>query len=493
MCLFTFPNKSSVKARLKGIERFECGGCPECLQKKSRLWALRCGMQAKVQDGVMITLTYDTYKKDSLGNDTIYENPVDSSLRVSKSHAQRFIKRLRRYFGTNDIKYLLTAEYGKRTHRAHYHAILFGVSFDDLTFYKKSKRGNIIYKSKTLEKIWSSDKEHNGGICTVDAVNISGKIARYCTKYCAKDSGVDDTFMLFSRGIGEDELLKRFNGKSYWVDGREYSIPKQIWQKVIERRYNLFGYSKYLGRMHCIDFEKRVYNKIQEYDSFDLKIEDLKDSIQRTYSKMEKHCNKFCNFRRDYTRLKFFQIFDKYSERIERYNKLIKYYDLQKHFLKSQISSLLERFENDEIFYETAKINREYFQDIRDSDSQYQSYLAYWKNKNLVVDFNRPNEFQRILCLPNNKYWSYKFKALKAKQNQSKKIDFVPPRSNSNAFIRFYDKVSYEELPFAPLSRHYRANDTERNELVKKARLLTRKRIKKQLQIEAEKRILKYF
>lgn len=176
---------------------------------------------------MMITLTYDTYKYDSRGN-IIGENIPDRDLHVSKAHAQRFIKRLRWSFPDKKLSYIATGEYGKKTHRAHYHFLIFGMCFDDLRYYKKSKRGNIIYKSPTLEKIWSGDKEHNGGICTVDCINPSVAVARYCTKYCAKDSGVDDTFMLFSHGIGETMLRKLFNGKNYILDGKEFPFRVQF-------------------------------------------------------------------------------------------------------------------------------------------------------------------------------------------------------------------------------------------------------------------------
>lgn len=237
MCLFPQPvvDIHSV-AYKKGLTEFECGACPECLAKRSRAWALRACYEARErkrhgESTCMITLTYDQYKYNSRGQ-IIGEEKPDPTLSVNKKHCQDFMKRLRKHFGKPGVKYLITAEYGKTTHRAHYHAILFGVHFPDLYFYKKSKRGNLIYKSKTLTDIW----QH--GICTVDAVNVSAAIARYCTKYCAKDSRADDTFMLVSRGIGEEGLLKDFNGRSYWMDGREYSIPKQIWQKVIQRRYD---------------------------------------------------------------------------------------------------------------------------------------------------------------------------------------------------------------------------------------------------------------
>ena len=230
MCFFPFTNTNKKgEAYRKGITEFDCGCCPECLGKRARLWALRCSAEAQNNIGCMVTLTYDSYKKDKNGN-IIGENPPEL-LQVNKRDCQLFIKRLRKHFQGTKIKYLITAEYGKRTHRAHYHAILFGIDFTDRIRYKKSDRGNIIYKSKTLTDIW------NNGICTIDAVNINAAVARYCTKYCAKDSRCDDTFMLMSRGIGEDWLMDNFNGKSYIVDGREYAIPKQIWQKKIAYFY----------------------------------------------------------------------------------------------------------------------------------------------------------------------------------------------------------------------------------------------------------------
>lgn len=248
MCFFPFKN-TNIKstAYKKGVIEFKCGCCPECLSDKSKYWALRCSAEAQTNLACMITLTYDDYKLDKYGRKTCEEKPVDNSLHVDKRDCQLFIKRLRKHFPGNEIKYLLTAEYGKRTHRAHYHAILFGVDFKDKIKYKRSKRGNLIYKSPTLEKIWGH------GICTIDAVNVTGAVARYCTKYCAKDSRCDDTFMLFSHGIGDKWLLDNFNGISYMIDGREYTIPRGLWIKYLEDKwknnvvfqYQVSGYHRY--------------------------------------------------------------------------------------------------------------------------------------------------------------------------------------------------------------------------------------------------------
>lgn len=248
MCLFPFANTDiKSEAYKRGVTSFECGCCPECLAKRARQWSLRSAMEAKVSASCMVTLTYDQYVRNSKG-EIVGEQLV---LRhVAKRDVQLFVKRLRKHFKNNKIKYLITAEYGKRTGRPHYHALLFGLDFSDRVFCKLSKRGNKIYRSQTLEKIWKH------GICTVDAVNVSAKVARYCTKYCAKDGRSSDTFMLFSRGIGESELLRLFNGRSYWLDGREYPIPRQIWEKKICEWYHVerdpdYFTPKYKNRFLC--------------------------------------------------------------------------------------------------------------------------------------------------------------------------------------------------------------------------------------------------
>lgn len=274
MCLFPRWNSNTTdKAYKKGVTSFECGACPECLSKRSNIWALRCSMESKTSNAIMVTLTYDTYKYDKNGN-IIGENV--SNRKVDKKDCQKFIKRLRVYMerkqkSDKKVSYLLSAEYGTRTHRPHYHAILFNVKFDDIRYYKKSKRGNVIYKSHTLTKIW------NNGICTIDSLVSSAAIAKYCTKYTAKSRSAD-TFTLCSRKIGLEEMLKRFNGKSYFVDGREYPIPKFVWNHVIEDKYCAYGYSKYYNKPK--DNEDNYEYKYKQYNIFTRKRTFFNDRLK---------------------------------------------------------------------------------------------------------------------------------------------------------------------------------------------------------------------
>ena len=62
-----------------------------------------------------ITLTY---------NDENLPNPPV----VSKREAQLFIKRLRKLLYPKLFRYYIVGEYGDKSNRPHYHALLFGVS-----------------------------------------------------------------------------------------------------------------------------------------------------------------------------------------------------------------------------------------------------------------------------------------------------------------------------------------------------------------------------
>ena len=230
------------------MTHFNCGACPECLKIKASHWAIRATAEAKEHaQNCMITLTYDKWIRDTKTGKIVGERlPENLTADGKKEDFQKFIKRLRARFPDRPFKYMAAFEFGSRTHRPHFHVILFGFCFDDLVYYKRSKRGNTIYRSKTLCDTWL-----NGCVCSVDSIHINGAVARYCTKYISKDKGAD-TFMLFSQGIGIDALFDRFNRKEcdrkgFMYDGRLYTIPRAVWQKYICRKYKGEGYGGYIS------------------------------------------------------------------------------------------------------------------------------------------------------------------------------------------------------------------------------------------------------
>lgn len=218
---------------------YKCGVCPECLSSRANEWALRAVMESKYHvHSCMVTLTYDHYKYDARGN-IIGELPPDPTLVVMREHVQKFIKRLRAnstskhfsIFLDDDFKYMCSAEYGSTTHRAHYHLILFGCHFNDLRVYKKSKRGNLLYKSDSLSRTWQY------GICTVDSIRVTPCIGRYCTKYMNKQYGANGTFSLFSQRIGLRGLFDNFNGRFYMLQGKMYPVPRIFWKYFTVKKF----------------------------------------------------------------------------------------------------------------------------------------------------------------------------------------------------------------------------------------------------------------
>ncbi|AXL15306.1 replication initiator protein [Microviridae sp.] len=141
-----------------------CGQCIGCRLTRSYNWAMRCTNHAQLHDqNSFITLTYSDHHL-----------PWDGSL--TKSHFQKFIKRLRKQY-PQKISYYMAGEYGDQLQRPHYHACLFGVEFRDREPWKDNE-GLITYTSESLEDLWGF------GFATV--TDFSFETAAYAARYCTK-------------------------------------------------------------------------------------------------------------------------------------------------------------------------------------------------------------------------------------------------------------------------------------------------------------------
>lgn len=124
---------------------YPCGTCLQCLQQRSNTWTNRLIHESIYhRHTAFLTLTYDDEHNPGV---------------LVKRDAQLFIKRLRKYYEPEKIKYFLAGEYGKTTNRPHYHCIAFGVRPDQAE----------------IQEIWGNGFAH-AGTCT-------GASIRYATKY----------------------------------------------------------------------------------------------------------------------------------------------------------------------------------------------------------------------------------------------------------------------------------------------------------------------
>lgn len=239
-----------------------CGKCFECLIAKSNEWAFRCCLEASLyKDNCFITLTYDNeHRKNEL----------------VKSDLQKFLKRLRKHIQPKKIRYFACGEYGKKFEREHFHIILFGFDFDDKWFFMKDKKGINLFRSPTLEKLWTF------GFSSIGEVNID--TTKYCSKYLQKiPTSKKVPFVTMSKkpGIGYGAIKGSWlDSDKIYVNGKYIKIPRYFLDVLEKQDYNLFKidrlkeqrlvnskkvYMLYNNKYGCYEFHFPLYlEKIQE-------------------------------------------------------------------------------------------------------------------------------------------------------------------------------------------------------------------------------------
>lgn len=174
------------------VVELPCGQCVGCRLERSRQWALRCVHEASLYEyNSFVTLTYSD---ECL--------PVGGSLR--RRDLTLFLKRLRqtcireRGYG---FRYYGCGEYGDSTGRPHYHLLLFDLSFEDCSLLRRTSSGHDVFRSPTLDRVWSN------GLCEVGSLTFES--AAYVARYCLKKVN----------GAAADEHYRRVaaDGSSYWL------------------------------------------------------------------------------------------------------------------------------------------------------------------------------------------------------------------------------------------------------------------------------------
>lgn len=167
----------SSKEAIPGLVpfEFECRKCLPCRLNIAREKAVRAYHEAQMHEGnIFLTLTYD-----------------DANLASQKlvySDFQLFMKSLREKVTRNIkdkslrdqlyIPYMVTGEYGELHKRPHWHACIFNYWPSDAQFKYQSDRGDRVWTSETINKLWKRGNAEFGSL-TIDS---AGYVARYAAK-----------------------------------------------------------------------------------------------------------------------------------------------------------------------------------------------------------------------------------------------------------------------------------------------------------------------
>ena len=176
----------SNSIKVKDVDfRIPCGKCLQCKRKRRADWTLRLEHEYQGSDSAyFITLTYDDIHVPRVN----YQGIETDVLTLNKKHIQNYIKRLRnshvayvaRELGirksevknvSKPVRYYAIGEYGSKTHRPHYHIILFN--------YEVANTQQIINQ-------WKNTKT-NIPYGHVDLGTVTAASINYVTKYMFKD------------------------------------------------------------------------------------------------------------------------------------------------------------------------------------------------------------------------------------------------------------------------------------------------------------------
>lgn len=160
--------------------KFGCGQCLPCRVNYRQVWETRLLFEALHHQmrGCFLTLSYDD---DHL--------PANGTL--VKKHFVDFIKRLRYHVGGAKLRYFGVGEYGKKTERPHYHALIFGwpaVPFD-ATVSRASRLGIVGGAQPAAESPIVETVRNAWSFGFVGVGNLNIKTIRYSVKDLLKGVG----------------------------------------------------------------------------------------------------------------------------------------------------------------------------------------------------------------------------------------------------------------------------------------------------------------
>lgn len=267
MCLTPINlKKETWKQKLQNtyhMQEVPCGRCIECMKARVQSWHLRLSTELKRSESAyFITLTYSD---DSLPYST---NGLAS---LNYPDVQNFLKRLRKQHLGEPIKYFVAQEYGEKTFRPHYHAIIFNSKIDE------------------IEKTWNKGSVHFG--------EVNDKTIHYTLKYALKratkwnkkidpddDRNVECARM--SKGLGLNYLTKemiKYHKKNLKQGGKYLGttipLPRYYRDKI-------FTDSEKLARNRLLNMDAERFEEISS-PYFPQKVEKLYSDQEKKQKKTD--------------------------------------------------------------------------------------------------------------------------------------------------------------------------------------------------------------
>lgn len=203
--------------KLKNGETIPCGRCAVCITRKRDYWTTRLHFEA-LNSYNSLFLTY-TYSDENL----VYN---DDRAILNYKDLKDYFKRLRK--AGLIFKYFAVGEYGEKTERPHYHAILF--------FRSQNTELHL------LEDKWKLGHVHFGMVTMASLKYVTKDLLKEVELYEELERSIRPK-ILVSNAMGIDyvEKLKSWhkedniNRNYVMIDGIKHSMPRYYRQKIYSR------------------------------------------------------------------------------------------------------------------------------------------------------------------------------------------------------------------------------------------------------------------
>lgn len=209
-----------------------CGQCSECKKAKNNEWFFRAYYEASSCIGNKGFVYFDTLTYSNKCLPHLHNHVKDIPFLLdqpcfNRDDLRKFFLRLRIFLSrrgydiANNLRYFLSSEYGEdnnRTHRPHYHILLFSNVPDlDVLTLSRAISDNWHFGRTDGEKYKGAQYVFNHTIKDLDSVHMQN-ICKYVTKYVMKDSAFDDEI---DKRIAKVLEHRNLDPKSF--EGREFA------------------------------------------------------------------------------------------------------------------------------------------------------------------------------------------------------------------------------------------------------------------------------
>ncbi len=141
-----------------------CGNCVGCRAEQGRQWAVRMMHEARMHESnLFVTLTLD-------------DEHLNENRELDGKALSGFVRDLRKR-QERKLSFFGCGEYGERNNRPHYHAILFGVDFED-KYPDSDSDGRSFWRSEALDNVWGRGLTEIGTVTMGSASYVAGYVRK---------------------------------------------------------------------------------------------------------------------------------------------------------------------------------------------------------------------------------------------------------------------------------------------------------------------------